>query len=105
MGGANKTKTQVGAFRVVGKDGQLEEHDYSWTEQANVLFIDRYLELILNGDDGCAYNNDYGDDDGSQRPLPQSCWSWLELHRGRRGLLTFLPGDRNTFYVHLRRQC
>ena len=62
--GENETKTQVGAFRVVGKDGRLEEHDYSWAEQANVLFIDRYLELILNRDDGCAYNNDYGYGDG-----------------------------------------
>ena len=104
MRGENETKTQVGAFRVVGKDGRLEEHDYSWTEQANVLFIDRYLELILKRDDGCAYDNDYGDAIGSQRPLLQSCWSWLELHGGRRGLLTFLPGDRNTVYVHLRRQ-
>ena len=89
----------------MGKDGRLEEHDYSWTEQANVLFIDRYLEFKLNEDNGCAHNNDYDDAIGSKLPLPQSCWSWLELHGGRRGLLTFLPGDCNTFYVHIRRQC
>ena len=38
-------RKQVGALRVVtemGKEPRIEERDYSWTEQANILFIDRY---------------------------------------------------------------
>ena len=68
------TRRQVGAFRVVvtetGKEPKIEERDYSWTEQANILFIDRCDDD--DDDDDYYHYGDAGDDDGqpenSQQP-------------------------------------
>ena len=68
-------RQQVGAFRVVtecGKLPKIEERDYSWTEQANILFIDRYdghdhdYEQDRDGHDDHDhdYNDGDNDDDG-----------------------------------------
>ena len=40
---------------------RIEERDYSWTEQANILFIDRF------DDDYGDYGDDDDDDDDDDR--------------------------------------
>ena len=71
------TRRQVGAFRVVatetGKEPKIEDRDYSWTEQANILFIDR-CDDDDDDDDDYYYGDDYDYDDDGDDDYKNHVW-------------------------------